>query len=748
MSKSTDKWLIKCMVMSFLIGLASFGIFMIRDKGAFILMHDFSRQQIPFCTGINSFVKNDFGEWTWNVGLGTQFIGAYSFYELGSPFFWISVLGKPEWFPYMVGWIYILKYSVASITSCFYLREFLTDKRYAAAGALLYAFSGFQCTNLEFYHFHDVVALFPLLLFGLEHCMKTGKKGWFVFSIFLNCLVNYFFFVGEVVFLVFYFLLRFWDKPVNLLRKMGSSLFCGIVGIGMAGILFLPSIIHIMGNDRAGIAVDSLFYDRDNLLFVIKGLLVPDTVMGDHSMVLHEQWGSVEAYLPVLGISLVICYIRKQRDWLSRLLIVLTVMSFSPVLTSLFTLFTAVYYRWWYMYILMLVLASCKVLECRERYPYRKGILCNAVLAAVFYAVLFILQKITPGKELILRPKLSLFYVIFTLMGLFLLYMVMRSKKHYERNLLCLIAVGCFMVTWSSVYLYREEGGDISEFFVQYELSTKLKTIDDQYRYGISNNILTSMEGAGTSTFISTASNSRYRFEELFDYQSDNLTIEVENIPGLTELVGGKYTINTTGEGKIADTIEIQEETFYVEEKDACPIGFEYDSYLFRDELKELPLSERGIAMLDNLIIDAEQESVFQKYLTHASVYQENDSQLLKISDYVSEHEQSKVENFRRSSSGIYCTSDAGKDRVIFFSIPYDKGWTAFIDGSKTDIFETAGMMSLIVPSGQHEIEFVYKTPYLRTGILCSILSFIAWIIIVFLECKRTTAKKQSGTLP
>lgn len=103
-------------------------------------------------------------EWIWNIDLGSSFVNAFSFYNLGSPFYWISLLFPRGSFPYLAGFLYILKYVVASMTAYLYLRLFAEDRRYAVIGALLYAFSGFQTTNLEFFHFHDVTAVFPLML--------------------------------------------------------------------------------------------------------------------------------------------------------------------------------------------------------------------------------------------------------------------------------------------------------------------------------------------------------------------------------------------------------------------------------------------------------------------------------------------------------------------------------------------------------------------------------------------------------
>ncbi len=151
--------------------------------------------------------SGDIGEWIWNVDLGSSFINAFSFYDLGSPFIWLSLLAPQGTFPYLAGFLCILKYMTAAVTAYLYLRVFIKNPQWAVIGALLYAFSGYQTTNLEFFHFHDVVAFFPLLLLGLELSMQDKNyRPLFIFGVFVNCLLNYFFFVGQVIFLVIYYL--------------------------------------------------------------------------------------------------------------------------------------------------------------------------------------------------------------------------------------------------------------------------------------------------------------------------------------------------------------------------------------------------------------------------------------------------------------------------------------------------------------------------------------------------------------
>ena len=212
-----DVYLIQTMLFSLISACIIFGYFIFKSRGFFTVVDDFNSQQLPFATAVwNMFHSGDAGEWSWNIDLGSSFITTFSFYDLGSPFIWLSLLAPRGVFPYLAGFLYIIKYVTAATTAYLYLRLFVDKRQWAVIGALVYAFSGYQTTNLEFFHFHDVVAVFPLLLWGLEVSMKDRKyRPAFILTIFINCLLNYFFFVGEVVFLVIYYLVRYRKLPVR-----------------------------------------------------------------------------------------------------------------------------------------------------------------------------------------------------------------------------------------------------------------------------------------------------------------------------------------------------------------------------------------------------------------------------------------------------------------------------------------------------------------------------------------------------
>ena len=69
----------------------------------------------------------------------------------------------------------------------------------------------------------------------------------------------------------------------------------------------------------------------------------------------------------------------------------------------------------------------------------------------------------------------------------------------------------------------------------------------------------------------------------------------------------------------------------------------------------------------------------------------------------------------------------APQDRIMQFSVPYSAGWSAFVDGDKVDTMRSDIMYTAIVlPAGSHEVELRYRTPYMREGLIVSLITLAA----------------------
>ncbi len=87
---------------------------------------------------------------------------------------------------------------------------------------------------------------------------------------------------------------------------------------------------------------------------------------------------------------------------------------------------------------------------------------------------------------------------------------------------------------------------------------------------------------------------------------------------------------------------------------------------------------------------------------------------------------QEVLENVIVDMDKVSGTIDVSTDKLLVLSIPYSKGWKAYVDGEKVDILNANIMhMALNLTEGRHEIELKYSTPYMKTGAVISVLGFV-----------------------
>lgn len=749
-----DHNLILCIFLSFITAAVSLGWAIICGNGIFTVRDDFNVQQIPFTFLAANSVSGGIDGWCWNLDLGTSLINGLSFYNLGSPFLWVALIFPVKLFPYVVGFLYILKYAVAAVFSYLYIKLFVNDSKYAVIGALLYSFSGFQATNLLFYHFHDVVAFFPLLLYGLEKLMREKKQyQLFVFAVFINCFLNYYFFVQECVFLVIYFLFRFFQ--IKDLKKMFLDLVkccsSALLGVMMAAALFLPNIFYILKSTRSkGIITlyDSLPEARF-ILLILKGLLFPGEAMHDHSSVLNSQWSSTAAYLPLVGLSLVIAYILTKKDWLSRICVFLITVSFIPLFSSGFLLFTENSRRWWFMMVLIFAAVSARVIENFKEYKVSSGVAVNAVLAIAFYlAVRFLPWDGINLESVLYHPLRLLFYLALVLGGLLVVFIASKTDVKFNKScfngILAFVMIFSIVTTGSTLYFYKRNSTEPKEYYTQIKLGAALPENDAQYRYDLSDNVLTMTgKAAGLSSFSSTVSGGIIEFDLLFDYYDWVIRMNKNSVNGLSELLGGKYTVSEqlAEADTLTDTVKADGKTYYVTEKPACPIGFRVNRYITAESLSSVDLQKRAQVLMSSAVVSNDDIKKVKSVLSEFAP--DNTKDIGELNNSIAKTVEGAVSGFKRNNRGFSCECSYTQDSFIYYTVPYDKGWTAYVDGEKTEIINSGGMMLLPVLKGKHHIEFSYSTPYFKIGFLISVSAWILFIsLAVFNKVYRKSRTK------
>ena len=87
---------------------------------------------------------------------------------------------------------------------------------------------------------------------------------------------------------------------------------------------------------------------------------------------------------------------------------------------------------------------------------------------------------------------------------------------------------------------------------------------------------------------------------------------------------------------------------------------------------------------------------------------------------------------FKVDNGGFTANVTRKKDTLVFFSVPYDKGWSATVNGKPCEIEKVnAGFMAVKVEKGKSVIRFDYETPYLLTGIKITFVSAVVLLLYI-----------------
>ena len=611
---------------------ASFIIpYIIYNKWILTLIDDYSWQQFSFSMLCNDSIKNQDIAWSWATDFGTNFVGAYSFYTLGSPFFWISLLAPAAWFPYLGGPLLILKYSVASVCAFVYLRRHTKNPNYALLGCLLYAFSGFQMGNLQFYHFHDVVAFFPLLLVGLELFVEEKKYRIFVITIAINAIINYFFFIGEVIFLVLYFIFRYMVTDwKTYYKKIPGCITAGLLGVGLASFLFVPSIVFIINSPRISSTFEGmnwLFGDWKEYLTHLKGFFLPADVMGGQVAITQYNYLSAECYLPFVGIGLSVFYCIKKRDWLQKILITLLLFSFIPILESSFYLFTEIYSRWFYMWILLLVLGTVRILEQYPLKECRIAIWINMLGAIIVTVLCFTIKD--GGNSLIFDKVNYLIYLGIALLGSLLLFIISFLKYRHKIIFTCTLWCVCISCSITGMaHLYNMISirkdinffGIINENFIGFYNDNTLGDNINARTRSMWENIPIMMNVPAANSFISTAGAGTFEFMESIGRNRKVVTTIPTKYPALNDYLSIRYDITQNiqdGKKILHEKYTTYGPIYYYEDETILPIGYTFDYYITEDELRSISKKQRQYALMDALVLTPEDVGIVSQRLTH-----------------------------------------------------------------------------------------------------------------------------------
>ncbi len=747
----------------------------------FFYYGDYNVQQVPFYILAHRAVRSGEFFWNWNVDLGGSMAGDFSFYLWGSPFFWLTVPFPESAIPYIMPFLMALKYAVAATLAYIYIKRYVHKYIYAMIGGYLYGFSGFNACNIVFNHFTDSVCFFPLFLIFFEELMEceiseNGKLKhsgllllrFTVMTAFM-AIINYYFFFGQILFLVIYFVVRYrkakslYDFFIRQLRLILGVFF----GVLLAGFFLVPAFMGIHGNSRLDNIItgyNMFIYPSGKMIWdIFKSLVMLPDIIGKGTLFYTTtvKNASLASYLPMYGIAGVMGFMllnRRKKNWEKTLTILFLIIAVIPVLNSAFSLFNTSYYaRWFYIPVLFMCLETAQIAERGKSIQLKKGVVIE-VLCFLFFVLVYFLPSTDENGEISMfnmteNPSIFLRDVLFT--GLLLLFLIVsvfllpKKKKVRDVIILSFVMLSCII----STYVPVKNGSSIisdtgKEMWQEQMLYNKVEVDMSQFLRGEVDSTSTNYDMVwgipSIHCFLSTVPAPIFDFLE----GSCGITRTVEtNIPveraGVRAILSAKYYFENAiiSKNRVYYNDEGTDGYVYVDTQDGfdifentnyIPMGFTYDCYITESEWEDLDAKEHDLDLSKVLIISDDDAIKLMGSLDMVELSAEDiiESPLnyYEFTGECKKRSEGACTFFSPDTKGFSAvTGNIKGDKLLFFSVPRSKGFSCTVDGVSTPIYTADyGLMAIPVSEGVHDIRVSYRPEGQVVGIICTLVGMAA----------------------
>lgn len=725
-----------------------------------------------------AFRKEGLPFWSFSIGMGQNNWDR----SLIDPLHWVLIILGPKYIAYGIGWIAFIKVAVTSFFSYKLFRIQGLNQYAVILGTILVTFMGYLITGTTWYGHATNIMYMILFIYGLE--LIITKNTWWVLTISAVLLLGPpLFFITEYA--IIYCILRF-GMSDHLNLKSTGDFFKRIWKPAVCGIListpFLGSIINKFINSPR-ISGDASYADElssigvftvneaGHIATILARFFSNDMVGPPNAFTGWKNYLEAPLFYCGLITFLLVPQLfpflkRKQKIIAGGVLGFFTLMLVFPYLRNAFYLFQGEYYKAAlslfipFTLIWMAVYAFHYILENRK---INLPLLAGSII--ILITILLSLGYISNLVQVDTQVQIAV-AVFLVLQGL-LLFLLARSYKTWVLQLILIFTIIEGLVLSYPALNNRNalsiDAFDNHKLYNDYtrEAIDYLKSEDPGFfrvekLYGsYLSNGLNDSQAQGyfdTKSYRSHNHNSYIQFLEgvtLLDPRDENKTRWIGGLHpayDIHPLVNLKYLL-TQGQSSQIDLsfynnkgslngINIYESKYHI------PFGIPYTQYLLRSEVNNLDYFRVVEGMYNAVIIDDKEAAKFPSLnqfssrriggmMKHDSWQRNFNAKGMKLTSFTQSH--------------IQGTIQISEPSMVYFSIPFDAGWSAYANDKKTPTTKVQfGMTGVFLNPGNYELELIYRPPYFTVSIFLFIIGIIGMIYLIY----KNRSKKYPSLLP
>ena len=571
--------------------------------------------------------------WDMSLGYGADILSTLNYYAIGDPLNLLYGFVSPKNTETMYNFMIVLRMYLAGITFIMYARKMKKRSYGTVIGALVYVFSGF-CFRLGLRHpfFINPMIYFPLLCLGIEKIYQRERPYVFIFAVCVSAMSNYYFLYMLTIFAVIYAWIRFYkyteeNKMKNFFLTILKFGMYYTLGIAMAAVILLPSVIGFLGNGRYGKGVDwkslIVYPGKYYLLFI-------ENFIGYGNMGSNTNAG----YLPIVGIVVLFTlFSQRMKHKKYRVAFIASIIALIlPIFGYAFNGFSYANNRWAFALSFIVALLTAEmyprlfVMSKRQQIGIGAGIIIYTVFCIIVNASG---EEILKNKGIMAACGLIAVFYILLLIFQRLGYDTQKRIVRVSMAILLLISVGVhgYYRFDPKGYAYTQEFMDQGQAYrtLKEDNIRMLSKVNDPsvyrvhaegYRYknyGLINHLNTI---SGYYSITAKCVTDTIKGYDTLGMQYADKYKGVDQRLGLLSLAGVKY-ITVAHNSQVAKDVSSMGDVPYGVEKlrkkgnitlyknkYALPFAYAYDSYMTEQQYEQLNGIGKEQAMLAQIILN------------------------------------------------------------------------------------------------------------------------------------------------
>ena len=687
------------------------------------------------------------GFWSWRMGIGTSMFSHGEFFF--DPLTYIVFLGGREHIPDMMIWCFIVRIIAMGIVFYLYISHFKLRREACIIASMAYAFCGSVLITGDFFQESPILLYFPLICLGIEKWLDEDKNTILIIGLFLNAIYTfyYYYIAGIVVFIYLWGRMSFRSDRNRIVKRTIGLIGYEVLGICFGGFSIFPQVDlmlnspRVLGNNDIEMGGYLLKPYTSTLITALTRVMGLNVLNGPERRYLgtafvFNDYFQITTYISAFIYIFLFQLLGLKKEYRKRAIAYAMIgitMTAIPLFSFIVNAFSTINYRW--MFIIPLVgcvvtAYSIDAIEESGSIPFGWSMLGTVVSIGTLIVGELVLAYKSGGITIFLKDIMqgSMLYIATVIIGC-IIYMVtawiFRDRPGRFYIILCGLLMSIDMII-NAGFIY---GG----------------TEDSVMEYTEQNNACYSDTSADIISEIQRDDHSFFRINK--DYDSVVCTHDQNSCNDA--MVQGYYGL------KSYNSMNNKNYIYYLWENDVYVtpaanvsdyrrlgvtpaevwsgqelnyIEGVYDRYdlmnylgvkyfLTRDKDKTLPESMKLIN---------EQEGIY--------IYMNLDAYPLAfVEDDEVQEMQQRFELLGFSSDEVRFNLDVAEDgSEVTFSIPYDRDWHILVDNIETKhIMRENYLLGCMMDAGDHEVRLKYVPIVFYSGMLISILSAIAYGIVM-----------------